>query len=89
MTKTELIYVVARESGLPERDVKRVMQTLTEIIFRELRLGNRVHTDMGTFLVTEYGAKMGRNPRTGELIQLSAHKYPQFKPSPSLKREVN
>ena len=89
MTKTELIFEVAKASDLPPSTVKRIVDALFAVITKELRRGEKIHTGIGTFLVRDRAAKMGRNPRTGEPIKLPAHKLPAFKPTPSLKTKVN
>ena len=89
MTKTELIFEVAKASDLPPSTVKRIVDALFAVITKELRRGEKVYTGIGTFLVRERAARPGRHPRTGEPIKLPAHKYPQFKPSLSLKSAVN
>lgn len=89
MTKSELIYEVTKASKLPTEDVKRVINALFTVITKELSHGEKVHTGVGTFLVRERAARVGRNPRTGEPIKIPACKLPAFRPTPSLKAKVN
>ena len=89
MTKSQLIYEVAKASATPEKDVRRIINTQFAVIAKELQRGEKIYTDIGTFLVRDRAATIGRNPRTGELIKLPEHKLPAFKPSTSLKAKVN
>ena len=89
MTKAELIYEVKKATKLPAEDVKRVINALFAVITKELSRGEKVYTDIGTFLVRERAERDGRNPRTGEPIKIPASKLPAFRPSPSLKAKVN
>lgn len=89
MTKSELIYEVTKATKLPTEGVKRIIDALFAVITKELSRGEKVYTDIGTFLVRERAERDGRNPRTSEPIKIPACKLPAFKPKPSLKAKVN
>lgn len=85
MNKAELITKLADECDLSQKDARGVVEALfgTEprqgIIANELEAGNKVQiTGFGTFEVRDRKARTGRNPRTGETIQIAASKVPAF-----------
>ena len=86
MNKTELIAVVAEKSGIAKKDAERVVNATFETITRELKKGEKVQlSGFGIFEVKEREARVGRNPRTKEAIQIPASKVPAFKASKTLK----
>ncbi len=89
MTKSELILAVAKASDRAPSEVKRIIDALFAVITKEFSRGEKVHTGVGTFRVSERAERDGRNPRTGEPIKIPACKLPAFRPSPSLKAKVN
>lgn len=90
MTKSELIYEVARQAKLPKVQVERIINALFGVIGRELNHGNKVQiTGFGSFDVRTRDARKGTHPRTGETIDLPETKRPHFTPGEVLKRAVN
>lgn len=95
MNKTELRDALAQKTGLTKRDAEETLNALfsTErggIISNELRAGRRVQiTGFGTFEPRKRKARSGRNPQTGETIQISAARYPAFKAGKGLKDRVD
>ena len=90
MNKTELIAVVAEKSGLTKKDAERVVSATFETITAQLQKGNKVQiSGFGIFEVKEREARVGRNPRTKEAIQIPASKAPAFKASKTLKDTVS
>ena len=86
MNKTELAAVVAEKSGLMKKDVERVVAATFETITAQLAKGEKVQlSGFGSFEVKEREARVGRNPRTKEAIQIPASKAPVFKASKTLK----
>ena len=86
MNKTELVAIVAEKSGLTKKDAERVVSATFETITAELVKGEKVQiSGFGIFEVKEREARVGRNPRTKEAIQIPASKAPTFKPSATLK----
>ena len=89
MNKTELIAVVAEKSGIAKKDAERVVNATFETITAELIKGEKVQlSGFGIFEVKEREARVGRNPRTKEAIQIPASKAPAFKASKTLKDMV-
>ena len=90
MNKSELIAKIAEKSGLNQKDAGKALDGLTQAISDALAKGENV-TMVGfcTFKVTERKAKKGRNPATGEAIQIPAKKAPIFKAGKALKDAVN
>ena len=90
MNKTELIAAVAEKTGLAKKDAEAAVKAVTETISAELVAGNKVQiVGFGTFEVSERAARQGRNPRTGESMEIAAAKAPKFKPGKTLKMAVN
>ena len=90
MNKTELVAIVAEKSGLTKKDAERVVSATFETITAELIKGDKVQiSGFGIFEVKEREARVGRNPRTKEAIQIPASKGPAFKASKTLKDMVS
>ena len=90
MNKSELIEAVAEKSGLTKADTDRALKSVIETITETLQKGEQVTMiGFGTFLVRERKARTGRNPRTGETIQIKAANNPAFKAGKALKDAVN
>ena len=89
MNKNELIAAVAENSGMTKKDTERVINAALDAISAQLAAGNRVQlTGFGIFEVKDRQARVGRNPRTKEAVQIPASKTPVFKPSKALKEIV-
>ena len=89
MNKQELITNVAERSGLPRNDAMRAVETMLDIITATLKRGDEVRlVGFGNFSVTRRKASVGRNPRTGEPMQISATSQPKFRPGKVLKEAV-
>ena len=89
MNKTELIAAVAEKAGLTKKDAERVLNASFDTIAAELAKGDRVQiSGFGIFEVKAREARVGRNPRTKETIQIPATKTPVFKASKALKDTV-
>ena len=90
MTKADLIESVAAKLDLPKGQAERAVQLVFEDIVQALRTGDKVNiSGFGTFAVSERKARTGRNPKTGEAIDIPASKSAKFKPGKSLKDELN
>lgn len=90
MNKSELIDAVAEKSGLTKADSERAFKAFVETVTDALKEGDQVTMiGFGTFLVRERKARQGRNPRTGEAIQIKAANNPAFKAGKALKDAVN
>lgn len=89
MNKSELIAKIAEKSGLNQKDAGKALDGLTQAVFDALANGEDVTlVGFGTFKVTQRKAKKGRNPATGEAIQIPAKKAPIFKAGKALKDAV-
>ena len=89
MNKTELIAAVAEKAGLTKKDAERVINATFESITESLCKGDKVSVSgFGIFEVKAREARVGRNPRTKETIQIPATKLPAFKASKTLKDAV-
>ena len=93
MNKTELIDALASASGLSKADATRAVESLfgaDGLIAGELRKGEKVQiTGFGTFQARKRAARTGRDPRTGNAIQIKAATLPSFKAGQGLKDAVN
>jgi DNA-binding protein HU-beta len=89
MNKTELINAVAEVSELSMKDAGKAVDALFETISNTLAKEEKIQLiGFGTFEVRERAARTGRNPQTGEEIQIQASKIPAFKPGKELKDAV-
>ena len=90
MNKSELIDAIAADSGLSKADAGRALDAFTSSITGALKGGGSVSmVGFGTFSVKKRAARAGRNPRTGETIQIKASNNPSFKAGKALKDAVN
>ncbi len=90
MNKTQLVEHIAQQADITKAQadaaLKGIMQSITETLAR----GDEVSLlGFGTFKVTERAARKGRNPKTGEEIQIAASKSPSFKAGKALKDSLN
>ena len=89
MNKTDLVNNVAELAELKKDDAKKAVEALFETIKTTLAEGEKIQlVGFGTFEVRERAARTGRNPQTGEEIQIAAGKVPAFKPGKELKEAV-
>ena len=89
LNKTELIGKVAEQAGMTKKDTEKVVNTLIDVVEDTLAKGDTVAIlGFGTFLSRERPAREGRNPRTGEAIQIPASKVPVFRPGRGLRGSV-
>lgn len=90
MNKNELIADVASKTGLTKTAAGEAVDATFDVIAAALAGGNEVKiAGFGTFVVSERAASEGRNPRTGETIQIPAQKAPKFRAGKGLKDAVN
>lgn len=90
MNKAELIDAMAHRSGLSKADSKRALDAFTTATGNALGNGERVAlVGFGSFSVSERSARKGRNPRTGEEINIAAKKVVKFKAGAELNGELN
>jgi DNA-binding protein HU-beta len=90
MTKAELIESVASKVDLPRAIAERAVNTMFDEMTAALSQGDKVNiSGFGTFSVSTRKARTGRNPKTGESIEIAASRAAKFKPGKTLKDEVN
>jgi DNA-binding protein HU-beta len=90
VNKNDLIAVVADSAGLTKADAARAVDSVFDSISATLAKGTEVRlVGFGTFSVANRAASKGRNPRTGEPINIPASKQPKFKAGKALKDAVN
>lgn len=90
MNKSELIAAMAQKSGLSQADAGKALNAFCETIGETLGAGGEVQiTGFGGFGISERAARTGRNPQTGETLQIAASKAPKFKAGKALKDTVN
>jgi len=90
MNKAELIEAVAADANLSKADAGRAVDAVVDSISSALSKGQQVAVvGFGTFSVKHRAARAGRNPRTGETIQIKASNVPGFKAGKALKDAVN
>jgi len=90
MNKAEFVDSVAAKAGMSKQDAGSAVDAVLDSLTDAMKDGNQVTLiGFGTFLVRERDARTGRNPRTGEAIQIAASKVPSFKAGKALKDAVN
>ena len=86
MTKAELVEEVARAAELNKRDAEVIVETVFDSIIGALHSGEKVELrGFGSFRTRERGPRRGRNPKTGEPVDVPAKRVPYFKPGKELK----
>ncbi len=90
MNKTEFVDAVAEKADVQKSDAAKIVDSLVDVIGDTLAKGDQITLiGFGTFLVSKREARKGRNPRTGEEIQIAASNVPRFKPGKALKESIN
>ena len=90
MNKNDLVSAVSDSAGISKADATKAVDSVFDNITGSLQGGNEVRlVGFGTFSVAQRKATTGRNPRTGEAIQIKASKQPKFKAGKALKDAVN
>ena len=90
MNKTELVAAMADQAGLSKKDAEKALKAFTDVVAEELKKGEKVQlVGFGTFEVSERAAREGRNPQTGETMEIKASKTPKFKAGKALKDMMN
>jgi DNA-binding protein HU-beta len=89
MNKSELVNKVAEITELSKKDAAKAVDAVFDAIAEALQNGEKVQlVGFGNFEVRERSARKGRNPQTGEVIEIAASKTPAFKPGKSLKELI-
>jgi DNA-binding protein HU-beta len=89
LNKAELVSLVAEKAGLTKKDADKAVAAVFDGIQETLQKGDKVQlVGFGTFEVRDRSARTGRNPRSGETIEIPASRVPAFKPGKALKEAV-
>ena len=90
MNKTELVAAMAEQTNLSKKDAEAALKAFVDVVSEELKKGEKVQlVGFGTFEVSERAAREGRNPQTGETMEIRASKTPKFKAGKALKDMMN
>ena len=90
MNKTELVAAMAEQTNLSKKDAEAALKAFIDVVTEELKKGEKVQlVGFGTFEVSERAAREGRNPQTGETMEIKASKTPKFKAGKALKDMMN
>jgi integration host factor subunit beta len=90
MTKAELVNRVSKRTDLNKRDAEVMVQTVLDSIIESLQSGDKVELrGFGSFRLRERASRIGRNPKTGEKVNVPSKRVPYFKPGKDLKTVIN
>ena len=90
MNKSQLVEKIATGADISKAQASKAVDAFTDAVTEALKDGEQVALiGFGTFSVRDRAARSGRNPQTGETIQIAAAKIPAFKPGTNLKDAVN
>ena len=90
MNKTELVAAMAEQTNLSKKDAEAALKAFIDVVSEELKKGEKFQlVGFGTFEVSERAAREGRNPQTGETMEIKASKTPKFKAGKALKDMMN
>ena len=90
MNKTELVAAIAEKAAISKKDAEKALAAFVDTVSGELKAGEKIQlVGFGTFEVRARAARTGKNPRTGEKIQIAASKNPVFKAGKALKDAIN
>ncbi|PLX86132.1 MAG: integration host factor subunit beta [Desulfuromonas sp.] len=90
MNKSELVEALANEKNLTYKKSEEIVSIIFDAMSEELSVGGRIEIrGFGSFVVKDYKAYMGRNPKTGEVIEVRPKKLPFFKVGKELRERVN
>jgi integration host factor subunit beta len=90
MTKADLIEEVSRLAELTRKDSEVIVETIFDSVVRALRTGDKIEIrGFGSFRTRQRKPRVGRNPKTGDRVDVPPKKIPFFKPSKELKDMVN
>ena len=89
MTKDELVAKVSESTGIKKVDVQKALDAIIHNIIENIKTGQKVNiTGLGIFKLKDKKARLARNPKTGESIQVPAKRAPKFLPSKNFKEAV-
>lgn len=90
MTKADLVEKVAVEADLTKKDAEQLVEIVLDSIIESLNAGEKIELrGFGSFRVRERNSRKGRNPKTGEAVDIPAKRVAYFKPGKDLKELIN
>ena len=90
MNKTELIAAIAEKAELSKKDSEKALKAFVDVVTEELKKEHKIQlVGFGTFEVSSRSARTGRNPQTGEEMEIAACRAPKFKAGKALKDAIN
>lgn len=90
MTKADLVEKVSKEAEMTKKDAEQLVEIIFESIVGSLNKGEKIELrGFGSFRVRERNARKGRNPKTGEAVDIPAKRVAYFKPGKELKELIN
>ena len=89
MNQTDLIAAVTKKTGFSAKDAKSAVQAVLSAVEDSITKGKGVRTTLGTFAIGKRGARKGRNPKTGDRVDVPPKQVPYFKPGKELKDLIN
>lgn len=90
MNKTELIAAIAEQAEISKKDAEKALKAFTDVVAEELKKDGKVQlVGFGTFEVSQRAEREGRNPQSGEPMNIPASKAPKFKAGKALKDMLN
>jgi integration host factor subunit beta len=90
MTKAELVEEVARTTELTKKHAEIIVNTVFDSIVDSLRTGEKIELrGFGSFRIRRRGSRLGRNPKTGDKVEVPPKRIPYFKPGKELKELLN
>ena len=90
MTKADLVEEVAKAVEVPKKDAEKIVKTVFESVTNALHRGEKIELrGFGSFRLRERKSRIGRNPKTGETVNVPSKKVPYFKAGKELKELIN
>ncbi len=90
MNKNELVAAIAEKAEISKKDAEKALKAFTDVVVEQMKKGEKVQlVGFGTFETSDREARSGRNPRTGETMDIPASRVPKFKAGKALKDAVN
>ena len=90
MNKTELVAAIAEKADLSKKDSEKALKAFVDVVTAQLKADQKVQlVGFGTFEISKRAAREGRNPQTGETMEIKASKTPKFKAGKALKDMMN
>ena len=89
MTKADIVSKIAKGTGVERRDTEKVVEGILESVIDALQKGEHIEIrGFGTFKVVTRAPRIGRNPKTGDVVEIPERRAPVFKPSKDLRKRV-